>query len=211
MSSDLKGGGIKAPKKQALSDTESDDLLKAVKNPRAHLFLRVGLDTGMRRGEILALGWENIDFDSDTIYVCQNALVGDGKTEIVPYTKTDAGVRKLGMSPTLKEELMAYRKTSRSKLVFAMKNGKPLSKSAFRSLWRLIARELSGKHVTPHTLRRTFITRLVRKGVPMELIQYLAGHADERMVKKVYTDKEEAQLAEKAVDALLAFHKPPSV
>ena len=91
-----------------------------------------------------------------------------------------------------------------------MKNGKPLTKSAFRSLWRSIARALPHKHFTAHTMRHTYITQLVESGVDIELVQYLAGHADDRMTKKVYLHRDKVRLAQSAAkSARDVFEKQP--
>ncbi len=105
------------------------------------------------------------------------------------------------MPEDLEAELLKWREKSSSKLVLSMKNGKALTKSAFRSLWRSVARTLRGRHFTPHSMRHTYITRLIESGVDIAYVQYLAGHSDERMTKKVYLHRDKALLAQNAVKA----------
>ena len=87
-----------------------------------------------------------------------------------------------------------------------MQNHQPLTKSSYKSMWRLIERELPGGHVTAHILRHTYITRLFEAGLDIKEIQYLAGHATVEMTLRVYTHYDrvsrEAQTAEKVRDAL---------
>ena len=89
-----------------------------------------------------------------------------------------------------------------------MQNHQPLTKSSYRSLWRLIERELPNGHVTAHILRHTYITRLFEAGLDVIEIQYLAGHSTMDMTLKVYTHYDrrsrEAKTAEKVRDALQA-------
>lgn len=203
--STIKSEGTTTPEKIALSAAECDHILASVTNPRARTFAFIGLRTGMRRGEIVALQWADIDFEHHVIHVCHNAVMPDGQpTIITDDLKTTAGERDIGMSDDLEAALQDWRKKSQGKFVLTMKNGKPLTKSAFRSMWRLIARELPDKHITPHNMRHTYITQLVESGVDDALVQYLAGHSDERMTKKVYLHRDKARLAQSAADAARA-------
>ena len=87
------------------------------------------------------------------------------------------------------------------------KDGQPLSYSAFRSRWyQVTCRSASSgralgetvpKHkvtvsmdfdCTPHTLRHTYITRLILGGVDLKRVQYLAGHDDPEVTLKIYTE-----------------------
>ena len=198
----LKAGGTPTPKKSTLDKEECERVLAEVKNPRAHIFALIGLRTGMRRGEIVALHWADVDFEHHIIHVCHNAVMPDGQpTIITDDLKTTAGERDIGMPADLEAELLEWRKHSSGKLVVSLHNGKPLTKSAFRSLWRIIARAVPNKHFTPHTMRHTYITQLVESGVDISLVQYLAGHSDERMTKKVYLHRNKQVLADDAAQA----------
>lgn len=87
-------------------------------------------------------------------------------------------------------------------------DGEPqaLTKSSYRSLWRLIERELPEKHITAHILRHTYITRLFEAGLDVKEVQYLAGHSTMDMTLKVYTHYDrrsrQAKTAEKVREAL---------
>lgn len=187
VSSMLKPGGRKTAEKAALTPQESRLLVEKVKNPRANTFLLIALHTGMRRGEILGLMWDDIDFEAKVIHVRHNAILGKGETSIQDTLKTDAGRRDLPLSEELEDRLTKCRQGSRSKFVLAMKNGKPLTQSAYKSMWKLVERELPETHVTAHVLRHTYITRLFEAGLDIKEIQYLAGHSTVDMTLRVYT------------------------
>ena len=198
----LKAGGTPTPKKSTLDKEECERVLAEVKNPRAHIFALIGLRTGMRRGEIVALHWADVDFEHHIIHVCHNAVMPDGQpTIITDDLKTTAGERDIGMPADLENALLDWRKKSRSKYVVSMHNGKPLTKSAFRSMWRIVARTVSNKHFTAHIMRHTYVTQLVESGVDLSLVQYLAGHSDDRMTKKVYLHRNKQVLADDAAQA----------
>ena len=197
----LKAGGKATEEKEVLTPDEEADLLGAVANPRARGFLLLCLRTGTRRGEALALRYEDIDFDAKVIHIRRNAIVKEQETTISDELKTKAGRRDVPMPEDLESWLLKQQPLSRSEYVFSMRNGQPLTLSAFRSMFRLISRELPEKHVTAHILRHTYITRLFEAGLDIKEIQYLAGHSTVDMTLSVYThyDREsrEAETAEK--------------
>ena len=162
---------------ETLTVEESLILLDKVQNPRARTFLLTALHTGMRRGEILGLQWKDIDFKAKVIHVRHNAVVSEGESTVSEELKTKAAKRNLPLSEELEVWLLQRKKTSHSQYVIAMENHKPLTKSSYRSLWRLIERELPEKHITAHILRHTYITRLFEAGLDVKEVQYLAGHS----------------------------------
>ena len=89
-----------------------------------------------------------------------------------------------------------------------MQNHAPLTQSSYRSMWKLIERELPDTHITAHILRHTYITRLFEAGLDIKEIQYLAGHSSVDMTLKVYTHYDrrsrEAKTVEKVRKALRA-------
>lgn len=207
VSSMLKPSGKKTAEKEALNAQERQVLLERVKNPRARTFLLIALHTGMRRGEIVGLQWEDIDFKKKVIHVRHNAVMGRYETTISENMKTKAGKRNLPLSEDLEEWLAARKKTSHSKYVIAMENHGPLTKSSYKSMWKLIERELPDTHITAHILRHTYITQLFESGtLDVKEIQYLAGHSTMDMTLRVYTHYDrrtrEAKTAEKVREAL---------
>ena len=206
VSSMLKPGGRKTAEKVALAPQETRLLVERVDNPRAHTFLLTALHTGMRRGEILGLMWEDIDFKQRIVHVRHNAILGKGETSIHNTLKTDAGRRDIPLTEELETWLAKYKKRSHSKFVLAMQNGKPLTQSAYKSMWKLVERELPETHVTAHVLRHTYVTRLFEAGLDIKEIQYLAGHSTVDMTLRVYTHYDrrsrEGKTAEKVREAM---------
>lgn len=207
VSSMLKPSGKKTAEKEALNAQERDLLLERVKNSRARTFLLIALHTGMRRGEIVGLQWEDIDFKKKTIHVRHNAVMGRYETTVRENMKTKAGKRNLPLSEELEEWLAARKKTSHSKYVSATENHEPLTKSSYKSMWKLIERELPDTNVTAHILRHAYITQLFESGaLDVKEIQYLAGHSTMDMTLRVYTHYDrrsrEEKTAEKVREAL---------
>lgn len=202
VSTTLKLTGKKTVEKEPLTASDCRLLLERVKNPRARTFLLIALHTGMRRGEILGLQWDDVDFKTRTIHIRHNAVITGHETTVNDFLKTAAGRRDVPLSEELEQWLKAQKKLAHSKY----ENHKPLTKSSYRSLWRLIDRELPEKHITAHILRHTYITRLFEAGLDVKEVQYLAGHSTMDMTLKVYTHYDrrsrQAKTAEKVRDAL---------
>ena len=101
----LKAGGTPTPKKSTLDKEECERVLAEVKNPRAHIFALIGLRTGMRRGEIVALHWADVDFEHHIIHVCHNAVMPDGQpTTSRTTSKPQPENVTLGCPPPSKED-----------------------------------------------------------------------------------------------------------
>lgn len=202
---------------EPLTNEQARVLLAALEGTRAYSFCLLALSTGMRRGEILGLMWEDIDFEARLIHVTHNKSFPMNATDapVTELLKTEAASRNLPLSPLLTEHLLSLRADSSSPYVLSMANGKSLSKSAFRALWRQVERRTAGSgevprelgekygsmtvsldfDVHPHQLRHTYITQLFEAGLDLKQVQYLAGHAKPEMTMRVYTHYRNKQRA----------------
>lgn len=202
----IKSKGVRTKEKTALTADQSKRLLDAVSSTRAYPFCLIALQTGMRRGEICGLMWEDVDLDKQIIHVRHNAAFTSSQTIVSEALKTSAAVRDIPIPPTLLDTLKGLKSSGGSPFILHMDNGKPLSQSSFSNLWDMVRRrtvddpaELGTKatnskmvrsldfHVTPHLLRHTYITRLFESGLDIKEIQYLAGHTTVDMTLRVYT------------------------
>ena len=200
VSSMLKPGGKKTQEKTALTPQECEKLIERVRNPRAKTFLLIALNMGMRRGEILALKWDEVDFEKKLIHVRRNAVLIRGGTKLSDELKTKAGRRDIPLTETLEAHLLAEKKRTHSQYILAMQNHQPMTDSSYKSMWRLIERELPEKHVTAHILRHTYITRLFEAGLDIKEIQYLAGHSSVDMTLRVYTHYDRASREQTTIE-----------
>ena len=136
---------------------------------RIHILVLLGGRAGMRRGEIVALRWENVDFARGVIKVVESQF-GDevkppknGKTREVPMTKE--------LHAALRRHM---HKGSR---VLLRDDGTSIGGDTVRS-WISRAEAGAGLPVTGrvHVLRHTLLSHLAMKGAPLRTIQELAGH-----------------------------------
>lgn len=204
-----KAEGTPAVEKEPLSVEQEKLLLKALAGTRAHLLVWFLDATGLRRGEALGLMWDCVDLrdiNKASVHVRRNLVYTKGKAYLEDTPKTDKSIRTVPLPPDLAAALVAARSKSNSMFVFHMKNGKMLSESSFRSLWRAIdARQKPEKdpdpdtpnkhpnvlkildfYVTPHQLRHTYATRCFENGMDVTEVQKLLGHASPDITMRIY-------------------------
>lgn len=162
----------------------------------------------MRQGEIIDLTWEDIDFQEKIIHVRHNAIIKEKTTTISDDLKTKAGRRDIPMSEELEYWLAERKSKSRSKLVFTMKDGKPMTQSSYKSMWDHIRTELPDTRISAHILHHTYVTRMFEAGLDIKEIQYLAGHSAMDMTLRVYTHYDQQSRKAKTVEKVQEALKP---
>jgi integrase len=173
-------------------------------------FIRIGLDTGMRRMEILSICAEHIDVDRRTIFI--------------PHAKAGARVQPIP------QELADYLKTLIDQIkIQREQNDQDKDQDQDQPLWLFPADSKSGHKVAiekpfrrvvaaagldpnvvvRHTLRHTAITHLVQAGVDLPTVQRISGHKTLQMVVR-YSHQNGEHLQE-ALDKLSTRYKTPPV
>ena len=150
---------------------------------RSHLVVLLGGDAGLRRGEMLALRWGDIDFKRRHLVV-QEAVWegkkkdGGGGTERITDTPKGGRSRVIPLTDALFEALRSHRHL-RGEIVLYGNDGEPATGYRLRDLIEA-AEKRAGMRVTGrlHVLRHTFCSHLAMRGAPAKAIQELAGHAD---------------------------------
>jgi len=142
----------------------------------------VAVYTGLRKGELLALRWCDVDLDSKEIRVRHTIYKGK-----LGSPKTKASQRTLPMNPRVYEVLSALRPEEGGGLRYVFENaaGGPLGPHAVRA--PLNAATLACGLERPlrfHDLRHTFASHCVMAGMPLRTLQDLLGHSTLRMVMR---------------------------
>ncbi len=166
-----------------LTEDETRRLLEASKgDPRDHAILTVLCYTGLRVSEACALEWGDIDFAERVIRVQTGK---GGKARIVIFEDSTR--------QALKDWLSAWESTGHDRVLTNRKKA-PIS---VRSVERIVERHARaagiGKVVTPHVLRHTFATTLLRRGMDIRIIQVLLGHASVATTQ-IYTHVDDSML-----------------
>jgi integrase len=181
-----------------LSVEQARTLMKHVRGHRLEVLLTVAVVTGMRRGELLALRWSDIDFDHGRLLVLHlvDFLAGYGYVEGRP--KTAAGRRVISFPAFLLDMLkhhqvqqLALRKASDNwedrDLVFPNLRGGYLHPNHMGEQFRKILKEAGLPHIHFHDLRHSAASILLCMGVNVKVIQELLGHSDISITLRTYS------------------------
>lgn len=154
------------------------------------------LNTGMRIGELLALKWENVNFDKKTIRVAETrgtVIDRDRKDDEKKYksvdlsTKTKAGTRIIPMNKKAEEALL-YFKSLKYKSPYVLANGDN-SVIPYKNLQKAMKHILEKTNInygSLHALRHTFATRLFKRGVEVKVVSELLGHSSVKITYDTY-------------------------
>ena len=149
------------------------------------------LYAGLRRGEVLALTMKDIDLQAGIITV-DKAIRFDGNTPVISRPKTASGTRQVPILSVLHPYLI-----NRAGRILSAANGLIMTEQSFTRCWESYILHLSKAaghpvSIRPHDLRHTFCTMLRDAGIDMHQAMIWMGHADEKMILRVYdhvTDK----------------------
>lgn len=153
----------------------------------------LALHSGMRVGEIAALKWSDIDFDSNLIHVNHTyqriaSVEMTKKTQLIMAdSKTEASVRVIPISRTLKKLLLNHKKRSKGNFVFST-NGQPCEPRLLTYHFHKIREKAKLPQIHFHQLRHTFATRCLEANKDIPSVSALLGHASTQMTLDTYVD-----------------------
>lgn len=134
-------------------------------------------ETGIRGGELAALTHD--DIMDGWIRICKTETHYNGMYLVKDSAKTPAGTRTVVVPTAYKwllQELIGL--NSCSEYIFVNKDGKRLITNCFRGRLRRICRKLGISELSPHKIRKTYITILLDNGADRKLIEKQVGHTD---------------------------------
>ena len=181
----LKGGGllkVDTVEPPHLSAEESNRLLDACREDRnLYTFTAIGLNTGMRVGEIVNLTWADVDLRRGIVKVRPKA-----KAEGVKAWRVKTGdLRDIPVNDVLADVLARHPRHISSPYVLHHLDGTPYTEGV---MWWMLRRAGTRAGLSirahPHLLRHTFGTHLAANGVDVVAIQRLMGHTDVKMTMR---------------------------
>jgi integrase len=177
---------------------QAQALLETVREHRLEVLLAVAVVTGMRRGELVALRWSNIDFKRKTLLVLHTVdyIPKYGYVETEPKTK--AGKRLVKLPDFLLDMLKQHRAKlleqqlkkgvawENRDLVFPDLRGGYFNPGYLDKVFAKLLREAGVPHMPFHDLRHSAATILLSMGVNIKVIQQLLGHSDIAITLRIY-------------------------
>ena len=160
---------------------EVEAFLAAASDKWRPVFLTI-METGLRRGEVLALRWRDIDWSNRLVNVRHTLYKGELDTP-----KTKASIRSIPMTDRVYAVLAALRRQPgalEAEHVFASEVGAALNAGNLRRGLEATWKRAKMRKIRPHDLRHTFASHLAMAGVPIRTIQQLMGHESLDMTLK---------------------------
>lgn len=154
--------------------------------------------TGARRGEIIGLKWENINFDKNEAYICNSVLYTSGRGVYEDDTKSAHSDRYVALPAQTMELLKEYKKWQDGEkarlgeyyvdegFLFTQPNGKPIHPSSVTSFYREFSKKNNLPHMNPHAFRHTMASMLYFSGVDSVSISNQLGHAQVSTTTDIY-------------------------
>jgi integrase len=186
-----------------LSEAEARTFLDAARESgdRFEPLYVLAITTGLRRGELLGLRWDDADLSEarGTLRVGR-ALVREGGRYILGETKTKRGRRRVNLTPRTVTALKAHRKRQLEErvrlaglyedhgLIFASENGTPLNpENLVKRSFKPLLKRAGLPEIRFHDLRHTCATLLLSRSVHPKMVQELLGHATIAMTLDTYS------------------------
>ena len=185
-----------------LDEADARRLLKLLQEEpiKYRAMITFDLLSGLRRGELLGLRWQDVDFESETITIVQtsNYAVGKGVYIDTPKNKTSARPLKLSRTAFLMLiEYKAWQDAQRKACgdfwkdaddrVFTRDDGAPVFPDALTQWFGDFVKRSGLPPVHVHSLRHTYASMLIADGTPLVVVSHYMGHAQVSTTSNIYS------------------------
>lgn len=145
--------------------------------------------TGIRLGELLALTWNDIDFENKYMNISKTRIKNipnTGNNICINDPKTYSSIRRIPLTSFLIPIMRIMKMKSDSNFVISYK-GKPKCIRSYQKSFSRLLEKLNIKGYTFHSTRHTFATRLLENKVNPKLVSELLGHSNPLTTLKIYS------------------------
>ena len=160
---------------QTLHADQLGAFLREAKYSGVYELYYLDLATGLRRGELLGLKWEDIDLDRGMIHVRRQIYRINGEVREMPL-KTMHAYRSIPISDDMAALLRDMKERGRSEYVFPSPSGGPLSPDSVLNMLHRVLKRAGLPSVRFHDLRHTFATLALQNGVDIKTVSGILGH-----------------------------------
>lgn len=180
---------VQRPEMQTWSEEDIARFIEAAKDSSYYALFYTALFTGMRRSELLALRWQDVDLMLSQVYVSRSMHVLKGGRVIFRSSKTAKGRRTVALPPSaillLKEHhekqnlerAMLGIPLTNDDLVFSQFDGKSLLPNTVTHAWIKLVRRAGLKPIRLHDTRHSHASLMLKQGVHPKIVQERLGHA----------------------------------
>lgn len=212
---------LKEPHKEVKTWTlkEAAHFLDTIQGHRLYAAFYLGMSTGMRRGELLGLRWQDVQAGAVNI---RQTLIPLGNKAVFGTPKTANGVRRVDISPDVQEVLEQHRRRQQAEreflgdawpdtgLVFASEVGTPIHPRNFERTWYAAQQAAGVPKARLHDLRHLHVSLMIKHGADPAQVAKRVGDTLP-VVLSVYTHLFEEQRKASAVSLkeLLSSQTPP--
>lgn len=186
------------PNRGAWSFKDAQAFIEAAEKhgPAWHALFVLALATGLRKGELLALRWT--DIQAGRVFVSRSYTPYGPDRYVEP--KTPQGHRSIPITDSTMSVLTKHRIGATSELVFPAPKGGPMNPRRPNVMLGLIAQEANVPAIRFHDLRRTFTTWQVASGRDPKTVQKLLGQATPGLALQIYADSMDEKETKSAFD-----------
>jgi integrase len=211
---------VEAEERDAVPREMVELITRTYRGHRMGLAAMIALYAGLRRGEILALRWPDVDLHSGEIMV-ERAMSYFGNVGKVKAPKTKMGNRAVPVPPPLLEALQWARKGASGLLICSSDKALPMTNQAYKVTWNSYLHFLNiasgGRNASRsrpkvqaiepfgiHRLRHTYASMLYDAGIDPKSAQKFLGHADIETTLRIYTHLSKEREG-RSIEALNAY------
>lgn len=196
-------------------------LFEAVRNTPIESAVNIAANYGLRRGEVLGLKWDAINFKEGTITIKETRVKVSGKT-ITKQPKSESSRRILPMINNIELYLKSLKKKQKeNKLLFGDEyndegfvccwdDGTPLSSEFLNHKFKKVLKANDLPHIRFHDLRHSTASLLLKNGIDLKSIQMWMGHSELSTTADIYSHID-MEMKQKAADKINDILKPKQI
>lgn len=187
------------PQINVMDADEINKFLEAAKDTPYYAIFYLALFTGMRRSELLALKWSDVDLMLCQIYVSRSLHQLKDGSFVWRQPKSDRSRRMITLTPSTALVLREHRENQSSikllqglllkddDLVFSQSDGSPYRPDTITHAWTKLARKVGLKGIRLHDARHTHASLMLKQGIHPKIVQERLGHSSIQITLDTYS------------------------